>query len=530
MKLIRHNHDLSFTHSTSFDAGKLVPVAHVEILPGDTINMKTSALLRVEPLNKPLVQEVEMRIHHWFVPHRILWTGWEDFITGKVKAVATTEKPPVFTSTLKTEYEIIDHCGGSPVVNTAYDQFPNLAYNTIWNEFYRDQEVQAELAPAGLKSGVLRNIAWNKDYFTTARKLPQQGASTTIPFEGEGGLFPVKGIGWTTNPESALPTDNPALVANFGDTANRTGHSAYVYSDFTSITSGPRLQFESKSAGPTAKEPSIYADATASSNLGISIDALRQAMATQRVHEARALFGERYTDYLAYYGVKSSDARLQRPEYLGGFTKRIHFSEVLSTDGDNTGDLKGHGISHKSGGRFRKMFEEHGTLMSLMSVRPLATYQQGRPRKFYRQDPLDYWTREFENTPWQSVNLSEIYSTTANSDNPYRANTNFTGDPTFGYTSRFDEYRESPNIVTGNLRRDDSAAVVDADQTNYTWGRFFGTNGETVPTTIDGTFVTCNPSNEVFQGTKSDHFIVHLNHSIKAKRLVSSNARIMHAL
>ncbi|AXH78079.1 MAG: major capsid protein [Microviridae sp.] len=529
MKLIRHNHDLSFTHTTSFDAGKLVPVAHVEILPGDTINMKTSAFLRVEPLNKPLMHEVEMRIHHWFVPNRIMWDLWEDFITGVSVPTSPATRPPLYRSTNVNNYEIIDHCGGSPVANAAYDAWPVLAYNRIWDEFYRDQEVQIPLDATQLSAGTLRNIAWNKDYFTTARKLPQQGVSTTIPFEGEGGLFPVKGIGWTTNPESALPTNNPALVANFGDTANRTGHSAYVYSDFTSITSGPRLQFESKSAGPTAKEPSIYADATASSNLGISIDALRQAMATQRIHEARALFGERYTDYLKYYGVNSSDARLQRPEYLGGFTKRVHFSEVLSTGDTTTGAQLGHGIAHKTGGRFRKMFEEHGTLMSLMSVRPLATYQQGRPKKFNRPTPLDHWTREFENTPWQAITLSELYSTAANSDDPNRTSTTFTGDPTFGYTSRFDEYRESPNIVTGALRRSDDA-VVDSDQTNYTWGRFFGTNGTTVPTTVDGTFITCDPSNEVFQGTKSDHFIVHLNHSIKAKRLVSTNARIMHAL
>ncbi|AXH77191.1 MAG: major capsid protein [Microviridae sp.] len=517
MKLIRHNHDLSFTHTTSFDAGKLVPVAHVEILPGDTLNMKTSALIRVEPLNKPLMHEVEMRIHHWFVPNRILWDGWEPFITGQTPPTTTDTRPPQFRSGDLADYDIIDHCGGSPVVNAAYDAFPVYAYNKIWNEFYRDQEVQIEIPH---NQGTLLSIAWNKDYFTTARKLPQQGTETSVQFSGAS-TIPVRGIGiadWSTTVAQITPTRQTGAVS---------GEITGWLSAEQQPTAGETL-IAIEQDTENLLYPNIRAD-LADSTLGISINDLRTAMATQRIHEARALFGERYTDYLAYYGVKSSDSRLQRPEYLGGFTKRINFSEVLQTSGTSTGELYGHGIAHKTGGRFRKMFEEHGTLMSLMSVRPLATYQQGRPRKFHRLDPLDYWTREFENTPWQAITLSELYSTAANSDDPNRTSTTFTGDPTFGYTSRFDEYRESPNIVTGNLRRT-STAPTDSEQTNYTWGRYFGTNGSTVPTTVDDTFVTCVPTNEVFQGTKSDHFIVHLNHSIKAKRLVSKNARIMHAL
>ncbi len=519
MKLIRHNHDLSFTHTTSFEAGKLVPVAHVEILPGDTINMKSSALIRVEPLNKPLMHEVEMRIHHWFVPNRIVWDGWEDFITGAVPPTTPETSMPYYESNALTDYEIIDHCGGSPVLFASYAGFINRTYNTIWNEFYRDQEVQTGLTDTQLNAGTLRNIAWNKDYFTTARKLPQQGSATTIPVSFPD-LLPVKGLGWSGTGADA----NVSAITSFRETESTAARDAIV----AAATAGGKYLYTETDGGDEPYLPAIYADGTNSST-SITIDAIREAMATQRIHEARALFGERYTDYLAYYGVKSSDARLQRPEYLGGFTKRIHFSEVLSTGDTTTGAQLGHGIAHKTGGRFRKMFEEHGTLMSLMSVRPLATYQQGRPRKFNRRFPLDFWTREFENTPWQAITLSELYSTQSNSDNPYRESTFYTDDPTFGYTSRFDEYREMPNIVTGALRRT-STAPVDADQTNYTWGRFFGTSGETVPTTVNSAFISCTPSSEVFQGTKSDHFIVHLNHSIKAKRLVSSNARIMHAL
>ncbi|AXH77331.1 MAG: major capsid protein [Microviridae sp.] len=516
MKLIRHTHDLSFTHTTSFSPGQLVPVAHLEILPGDTINMKTSALLRCEPLNKPLMHEVEMRIHHWFVPNRILWDGWEDFITGVTAPTTTATRPPVTQTSDPANMEIIDHCGGRPLQNTAYTAFLNRGYNTIWNEFYRDQELQNALTTSQLDtSGKLANINWNKDYFTTARSSPQEGAATTIPLNLD--TLPVKGLGISGS------NNTRSNITDFQESGTYEARDASG-----SLSATNDLFYETVSQTAPAVSPyypNIRVD-TADLGLGITIDTLRQAMATQRVLEARSLFGTRYTDYLAYYGVKSSDARLQRPEYLGGFTKRIHFSEVLNT-GASTGDLFGHGIAHKSGGRFRKMFEEHGHLFSLMSVRPLATYQQGRPRKFNRQTPFDYWTREFENTPWQEIKLSELFSVATNSDDPHRSGTTFTGDPTFGYTSRFDEYRESPNIVSGALRRTDTT-VVDADKSNYTWGRYF--KDSLIPSTVDGVFTECKPTTEIFQSALTDPFIVHLNHSIKAKRLVSTNARIMHAL
>ncbi|AXH73153.1 MAG: major capsid protein [Microviridae sp.] len=524
MKLRRHTHDLSYTNTLTAKAGILVPCGHTEILPGDTFNMKTSALIRVQPLNKPLMHEVECRVHHWFVPNRILWGGWEDFITGVTDHVTTPI--PVQVPQSLPNFEIYEHCGGATgVVGMAFHSFINQGYNKIWNEFYRDQEVQTELSEAQIaSSGTLQNICWNKDYFTTARKSPQLGSSVQIPI-GLDGLIPVRGIGWAGG--DSLPTATPTSVDNFLDSAfeaaNKTddGRQAWVYSDQTNPSLGPRLQLEAQQAAGTSrtpKAPRIYAD-TSSTGSGININVLRGAMASQRIAEARALFGTRYTDYLAYYGVKSSDARLQRPEYLGGWSKRINFSEVLTTDTGTTGagQLYGHGIAHKSGGRFRKMFEEHGTLWSLLSIRPLAVYQQGKPRKFSRRSPLDYWSREFENTPWQSIQQSEIYSTVANSRhaNP--------SDPTWGYTSRFDEYRESHNIISSDMRQD---AAASPDIADYHWARYF----DSAISSVDPTFVKCDPNARIFQDTSGPQFLIHMTHDIKAKRLVSKNAVIQHAL
>ncbi|AXH75755.1 MAG: major capsid protein [Microviridae sp.] len=516
MKLKRYNHDLSYTNTTTAIAGKLVPVGHTEVLPGDTFNMKTSALIRVQPLNKPLMHEVECRVHHWFVPNRILWAGWEDFITGVVHHDVTAL--PLSTPADLTNLQLYQHCGGGNAqVGVSYHSFLNQGYNTIWNEFYRDQEVTTKKTDTEIKDeGYLKDICWNKDYFTTARKQPQLGSAVAIPLSIAD--MPIKGLGWS----SLANASQLQTLTDYEQTdkAVSTNLVARSYSE----TPGKVLYTAVKSTVPGSTtdpyEPQIYADAQASAS-AITVDQLRESIATQRIAEARSLFGERYTDYLAYYGVKSSDARLQRPEYLGGWSKRINFSEVLTTDntGTGAGQLYGHGIAHKSGGRFRKMFEEHGTVWSLLSIRPLAVYQQGKPRKFSRTSPLDYWSREFENTPWQAIKLSEIYSTVANSRGT------LPDDPTWGYTSRFDEYRESHNMISADLQQ---TGVAAPDVADYHWARYF----DTAETTVDHTFVTCSPNKRVFQDQSSSsvQFIIHLTHDIKAKRLVSKNAEITHAL
>ncbi|AXH75943.1 MAG: major capsid protein [Microviridae sp.] len=512
MKLIRHNHNLSYTHTTSMNAGELIPVAHVEVLPGDTFNMKTSALIRVSPLDFPLMHEVEARVHHWFVPNRILWDGWEDFITGVSDPTATATKMPNFTSDDAANYKIIEYCGGQAIANTNYQAFINGGYNKIWTEFYRDQELQTALTQDNiLYTGKIRNVAWNKDYFTTARSSPAQGEAIQVKFSGDSNI-PVRGIGiadWDAVTAFSTTRQTGAIQGEM------TGWEAH---DGGTITGEANVIIEQDTEN--LLYPNVRAD-IGGADIGINIDDLRTAMASQRIIEARQLFGTRYTDYLAYYGVKSSDARLQRPEYLGGFTKRIHFSEVLATDGGNTGNLYGHGIAHKSGGRFRKMFEEHGQLYTLMSIRPLAVYQQGRPRKMNRRLPFDYWTREFENTPWQGIGQSEIYSDVANSGTTASVTND---DPVWGYTSRFDEYRETPNQISGAIKQDD--ATPTNTYSNWHWARFFASK----PTSVSSDFVTCSPDDRIFQDSNDPEFIVHLTHSIKAKRLVSKNARIMHAL
>ncbi len=483
MKLKRYNHDLSFIHSLSANMGYLVPIAAVDVLPGDSFIHATNLLARVAPLAKPVMHPVEIRVHHWYVPNRIIWDYWEEFITGN-------PDEHVYPTTLVQSTsggELLDHMGAEPVIGKSYDEMPIRAYNKIYNEFYRDQDLSFERNPGAQN---MAKIAWGKDYFTTSRAVPQEGAAIDIGFSQ--GEAPVIGMGIPSNPVSASTQtwrDSEATTGTgLGWNASNTNFSVAQDPD--------NLGY-----------PNIRADLSQATG-GIAIDDLRRAVAMQRIAEARSMYGSRYIDYLRYYGVNPSDGRLDRPEYLGGGKQQISFSEVLSNSvvsgNDDPGQLYGHGITGMRSNRYRKMFEEHGWMISLLSVRPAAIYQTGIPRKFLRREPHDFWHRELELLPWQRVRTEEIYGA---------ANTT----ATFGWTPRYDEYRETANYVSGTFRG--------GTEEDWTLARTF-----TTTPTLNETFITCDPADRIYQDTTMPELIITANHSIKAKRLVAKNARLNNAL
>ena len=252
--------------------------------------------------------------------------------------------------------------------------------------------------------------------------------------------------------------------------------------------------------------PNIRADLSLATG-GIDINDLRRAVAMQRIAEARSMYGSRYVDYLKYYGINPSDGRLDRPEYLGGGKQQISFSEVLSNSiaagQADPGQLYGHGIAGMHSRRYRKTFEEHGWMLSLLSVRPVGIYQTGVPRKFSRREPQDFWHRELELLPWQAIPQTEIYGQ-GNSAT------------TFGYTPRYDEYRETQNYVSGTFRG--------GTEEDWTLARNF-----TSTPSLNETFITCDPSDRIYQDTTMPELLITANHTIKAKRLVAKQARLDNA-
>lgn len=475
----RSKFSLSNYRLFSCDMGELIPCGVLEVLPGDTIQHATNALIRCSPLLAPVMHPVHVRIHHWFVPFRLIWSDWEDFITGGPDGNDASVFP---TRTVVSGFAVGglgDYLGIPPSVPTTVSVLPFRAYNLIWNEYYRDQDLQAEL-PISLASGndtttsiALQNCAWEKDYFTSARPWEQKGPSITIPL---GTSAPVTG------------------VANaFNNGANRavTKQSAADPSPLNIAGNG--------AAGSGVTFP-LTASADLTNASAVTVNLLREALALQRFEEARARYGSRYVEYLRYLGVRSSDARLQRPEYLGGGKQTIQFSEVLQTaEGtDPVGELKGHGISAMRSNRYRRYIEEHGYIISLMSVRPKTIYANGIPRTFNRRTKEDFFQKELQHIGQQEVLNKEVYAAHASPDG------------VFGFQDRYDEYRRQESNVAGEFR----SSLLDF----WHMARIFGSSPA-----LNASFVSCVPTERTFAVPSQDVLYIMANHSIQARRIVAAS-------
>ena len=471
----RSKFSLSNYKLLSLDMGELVPIGVMEVLPGDTIQHSTSALVRASPLLAPVMHPVHVHIRHFFVPYRLLWVGFEDFITGGPDGLNVAAVPQFDSDKagIHANGSLGDYLGLPTTFNgnQRLSAFPFRAYNMIWNEYYRDQDLQSELLnlnTGGLditSNTTLQRVNWEKDYFTSARPWEQKGVSIQVPV-------------WTNSQNVQMrygvtPTVDRSLIANATQDSLRLD-------------------------AVTANNPSVRFGTQ--TGLQVSTQLLREAFAIQRYEEARARFGSRYTEYLRYLGVRSSDARLQRPEYLGGGSQTIQFSEVLQTaeGSDPVGDLKGHGIAAMRSNRYRRFFEEHGIVLSLMSVRPKSIYMQGVQRLWRKAVREEYWQRELQHIGQQEVYNQEI---SANHNAP---------NGVFGYQDRYDEYRRIPSTVAGEFR----TSTLDY----WHMARDLGANPA-----LNSAFVTCNPTERTFAVPSQDVIYVMAHHSIQARRLVAQS-------
>jgi len=490
----RSKFNLSYTKLYSCDMGEMIPFGLTEVLPGDTIQQATSALIRCSPLLAPVMHPVRVNIHHWFVPHRLIWEDWEDFITGGPDGMDASVFPTIAmpASTGAAVGSLADYLGvPTGVADLEVSALPFRAYAKVWNDWYRDQDLQTELTidetsgPDTTTSTALQNADWEKDYFTSARPWEQKGPSITIPLGTEA---PVLGI--AGNSSNAYASTATGYI-------DASGASPPAGSDWTVAIDGSAGRQFKIQGDDTSNIPNIRADLSDAS--AITINALREAMALQRYAEARARYGSRYVEYLRYLGVRSSDARLQRPEYLGGGRQTIQFSEVLATadTGDDVvGDMRGHGIAAMRSNRYRKFFEEHGYVISVMTVRPKTMYMQGLFRHWNRRTKEDFWQRELQHIGQQEVAYKEVYAAHA------------TPEDTFGYQDRYDEYRRAESLVSGEFR----TTALDY----WHMARIFASDPA-----LNASFVSSVPTKRVFASTDTDGLYVTAKHSIQARRMVS---------
>ncbi len=490
----RSKFSLSHYRLATMDMGKLIPLTWYEALPGDSIRQATSALIRVSPLLSPVMHPVRVRLHHWFVPYRLIWTDWEDFITGGPDGTFTAT-PPFHKVQVPAEGSLYDHFGVPPAdygvgTELEFSALPTRAYNLIYNEAYRDQDLVTELTidktdgQDTTSDTDIQKIAWEKDYFTTARPWETKGAAVSIPIGTEAPIY-----GKDMEFDDVGDDANWAQVRNSAGTLKMLGTGGAAGDPLYGLSSGSGTR-------------ELVADLTSAT--GTDINDLRLALAIQRYQEARAQYGSRYVEYLRYLGVRSSDSRLARPEYLGGGRQVIQFSEILQTGQDfdaNTGvgTLRGHGIAALRSNRFKRYIEEHGLVMTLMSVVPKAIYAGGLHKSFSRQTKEEFYQRELETIGEQAVLNKELYAEHA------------TRDGTFGYQRRYDDYRWLPSNIAGEFR---------STLNHWHYARLFASDPA-----LNQSFVEAVPTTRVYASAATDPLYVMANHSIQARRIVQMNVR-----
>lgn len=487
----RSKHSLSNYKLLSCDLGELVPIGLLEVLAGDSIQQSTNALVRAAPLLSPVMHPLRVSISHWFVPHRLVWEDWENFITGGPDGMDASVFPTI-SLTNPAVGSLADYLGVPPGTFTReVSALPFRAYALIFNEWFRDQDLVTALTidrTSGADTTTntaLQNAAWEKDYFTTSRPWEQKGPSITIPI---GGDAPVTYSHENTNPWVFRRADTGALPPNSG-----------IQSVDTDTATGARMQYGTPGSGGFTGQldPAGNLVADLSSASAVTINALREALALQRYEEARARYGSRYVEYLNYLGVRSSDARLQRPEYLGGGQEIIQFSEVLQTgEGtDPVGTLRGHGISSMRSNRYRRFFEEHGYIISLVCARPKTIYASGLSRTWNKRTKEDFWQRELEHIGQQEVLNKEVRLQHA------------TPEGVFGYQDRYDEYRRQWSSIAGEFR-----TTLDF----WHFARQFSSDPA-----LNADFVKCVPTENPFAVPSEDVLQIMARHSIQARRLVT---------
>lgn len=411
--------DLSHPVLFDTDAGKLVPVLCEEMVPGDFFKISNECIVRLQPMIAPVLHSIHVRVHYFFVPYRLLWEDWEDFITGGTEGDDASVIPR-WTPDTVAKGSLWDYLGFPLVVPTGLDRplsFPLRAYKFIWNEFYRDQNLQTELDITADAVSMVKNVDWRKDYFTAGLPWQQRGTAPAFPIAG---ILPVEldtggALGFTP-----ITADRP-----------QTG----VLQD---IKTTPE-------AGVSVNDRPLAVDL--SNAVTFNVADLRLAVQTQKFLERNARGGVRYTEFLrSHFAVNPRDDRLQRPEYIGGTKQPIIISEVLKTseDGANPqGTLAGHGLSASMAHAASYHAKEFGLVMGLMSIVPECVYNsQGFDRQWLRRDRLDFYFPEFSHLAEQAIEREEIYATDVEADN--RA--------VWAWQGRYDEMRVKRGKVAGNFR------------------------------------------------------------------------------
>ena len=513
----RSKHSLSFQRLQSMNMGYLYPTGCVEVLPGDSMRFGQSAFCRFSPLVNPVMAKIGIYMYRFYAPYRILDDNFETNITGGPNNDTSVICPQInLTGTTWKQGGLFDYLGiGNPGSNTvSINAYAARAYNMIWNEYFRDQDLMTEAyfdASAATDDPAqygLLPVCWEKDYFTIARPWMQKGQGVSIPVNGSVSP-PVATLTPTADgvPSFVLATGDSGLGAqNLSITPQQVDNGASFgrkQVPVNLLVSANRDNYQ-MTGNLRWSNPALQVSISGNTATGfISPEDLRLAMSLQRFAENRARFGSRYSEYLRMLGVRPQDARLQLPEYLGGGLSTMQLSEVIQTsptEGAALGTLGGHGVGVARSRRSRHFFPEHGIVLFLAVLRPKALYTNSIPREFLRKSRYDFWQPELQHLGQQEITNKEL---NASNENP---------DSVFGYSDRYNEYRYKQSQVCGEFR----SLLQD-----WHLGRVLPSN-----TTLNADFVRCQPRTDIFAVTDANYDKVYcsFSHSIQARRLITRYA------
>lgn len=468
----RSTFDRSHSLKTSFNVGDIVPFFLDEVLPGDTFNVDTSKVVRLQTLLTPVMDNIYLDTYFFFVPNRLTWSHWKQFNGENTESAwipQTEYEIPQITAPADSGWSvgtIADYLGvPTGVPSLSVSALPFRAYALVMNEWFRDENLSDPLVVpvddatvAGVntgtfvtdvaKGGLPYKAAKYHDYFTSCLPSPQKGPDVLIP-SATTGNYPVVTMDKAHDPGGfALSGSFP--YSGSGNDALAVGSGAYL----GSVTAGSDVGLVSGRSGSVGFDPTNLW-ALSSGGLGASINQLRMAFQIQKLYEKDARGGSRYIEILkSHFGVTSPDARLQRPEYLGGNRVPININQVVQQSGTAAGEtaqgtVTGMSVTTDTHSDFTKSFTEHGFVIGVMVARYDHTYQQGLERFWSRKDRFDYYWPVFANIGEQAVKNKEIYA-----QGPAKVDSAgaVIDDQVFGYQEAWADYRYKPSRVTGEMR------------------------------------------------------------------------------
>lgn len=463
---------------TTFDSGELIPFYVDEVLPGDTFSVDTSAIIRMTTPKYPVMDDAFIDFYYFYCPNRILWDNFKQFM-GEVEETPWMPKksykvPQINingteTEGLPREGSILDYMGVPTKIKKKFsiNALPIRAYVKIWNEFFRDENVDNaaviktddndvsyvdvnakldKILENAINGGRCLPVNKFHDYFTSCLPYPQRGPEVTLPLSGNAAIKGYKNFDYT---ELQLQQVSPIM-----DAKTMAGAEITVRPSYAVVKQGGN---------------GAYLGADLSTVTAATINDLRKAVAVQQYYEALARGGSRYREQVqALWNVVISDKTVQVPEYLGGGRYHVNINQIVQTSGQQTnndtpiGETGAMSVTPINESSFTKSFEEHGFVIGVCCVRHNRSYQQGLERFWSRSDKLDYYVPQFANLGEQPVKKKEIMLTGDASD-----------EETFGYQEAWADYRMKPNRVSG-LMRSNATGTLDF------W--HYADNYETVPT------------------------------------------------